>query len=999
MKNDICQGLNKEQELAVTTTDGPVLIVAGAGTGKTMVITRKLAHLMVSELAKPEQVLALTFTEKAAQEMEERVDKLLPYGYVDLWVSTFHSFAERILKDHALDLGLPNDFKIFTPVDSWLLMRQNFDKFDLDYWRPKGNPTKFIRAMVDHFARAKDESLWPEDYLKYAEKIKLDTDSLEYLKVDHELSKKEKKQIEKQEIAKINELANAYHVYQGLLLENSALDFGDLINYCPKLFNERPLILAKFRDQFKYILVDEFQDTNWAQYELIKLLSAPRNNLTVVGDDDQSIYKFRGASLSNILQFKRDFPDSEEVVLIDNYRSRQNILDVSYEFIQQNNPNRLEAQLKNKNLKKKVSKRLKSQIAGQGMIEHLHFKNIEKEIEGVVQKIVGLKGSDPELSWNDFAILVRSNNAATPFCNFLQRHEIPYQFLALKGLYTRPVVRDVLSFFKLLDNYHEGPALFRILSLPMWQIPECDLVEMNMEAYQNSCSLWDVARRIQAFKKVEPKTAATVDRIVNLIEHGSKIAREKTTGQVFKQFLEESGYLHWLDHLSELEKNQKISWLEQFWQRIKKFETDHEESRLKEFMDELNFEIEAGEEGSLKFEPEEGPEMIQILTIHGAKGLEFKYAFIVNMVDRRFPTMERSEAIRIPDALVKEILTTGDAHLEEERRLFYVAITRAKDGVFFTSADDYGGMREKKLSQFLLELGYTKPGGQNGKDQAKLPIFEKPLKVEPSKPIKYSFPTKFSFTRLAAFRSCPLQYKYAHVLKIPVFGSPNKSYGQSMHNTLERFFKEWLTQRTKSQSDLFGAKTDKEKENSRPTLDNLLSIYEEEWIPMWYDTEMIMKKRKLDGKKALADYYKMLEKSWPNVLSVEQPFNIKVGEYVLFGYIDRVDELENGNLVITDYKTGKAHEELSAEDKEQLLIYQMAMEDPRLFGKKVEKLVYYYLGDDYASEFLGKEKDIEKLEKSLLKRIEQIKETDFPPKPSMLCKYCDFAEICDYKKT
>lgn len=997
MEQAICQDLNEEQRLAVQTTEGPVLIVAGAGTGKTTVITRKLAYLMASEKAKSDEILALTFTEKAAQEMEERVDRLLPYGYLDLWVSTFHSFAERILKDHALEIGLPNNFKVLTPVDSWLMLRQNFDKFDLDYWRPKGNPTKYIRALIDHFARAKDEGLWPEDYLEFAEKLKLDTDSLEFLKVDHKVSKKEKKEMQKQEIVKINELANAYHIYQKLLLDNDCLDFGDLINYTLKLFKERPHILAKFRDKFKYILVDEFQDTNWAQYELIKLLAAPRNNLTVVGDDDQSIYKFRGASLSNILQFKDDYPDSKEIILVDNYRNCQNILDLAYEFIQQNNPNRLEAQLKNKNLESDITKRLNAQVPGEGIIEHLHFKNLDDEVQGVVSKIVELKAANQHLLWNDFAVLVRSNDAAAPFCNFMSRHSLPYQFLALKGLYSKSVVLDILNFFKLLDNYHESPAFYRTLSLPHWQIPAEDIVEMNMEAKRTPSSLWQVAKNIQTLKAVKPQTVNTVQAIVSHVEKASKLARDKNIAQVFKYFLEQTGYLHWLDHLDEIDKNQKIGWLEQFWQRIKKFENDHEEALVKDFMDEIDFELEAGEEGSLRFEPEAGPEMIQIITIHSAKGLEFKYVFIVNMVDRRFPTIERAEAIPIPDALVKEILTQGDAHLEEERRLFYVAMTRAKQGVFFASASDYGGQREKKISRFLSELGYGK-GAAESTAQKKLPIYEKTVQIEQPKELVHVFPTRFSYTRLAAFRTCPLQYKYAHVLHVPVFGKANFSFGQSLHNTMEKFFRQWLTEREKEQADLFGGGSKKKKGAGLPPLEDLLKIYEAEWISYWYENERKMNERKSDGRKSLTKLWHELEKDPPNVTAVEQAFNVKLGDYVLFGRIDRIDQLPNGNIVIVDYKSGKPKSELSADDKEQLLIYQMAMQQPQLFNKKVEKLIYYYFEGNQTCEFVGNDKDLEKLSSSILDRIESIKESDFSPRPSQLCKNCDFREICDYRK-
>ena len=252
---DILEGLNQEQQEAVSHDQGPLLIIAGAGTGKTTVITRRVAWLIDQALARPDEILALTFTEKSAGEVEERVDKLLPYGYVDLWISTFHSFCERILQSHALDIGLPNQFKVFDQTGQWLLVRKNLDKFSLNYYRPLGNPTKFIHALLEHFSRCKDEEVYPEDYLKHAEELILNSDSAEFIRSNTNLSKKEIKEALTAEVKRTEEIADAYHAYQQLLLDNDALDFGDLINYCLKLLRERPLILGKYRQQFKYILV------------------------------------------------------------------------------------------------------------------------------------------------------------------------------------------------------------------------------------------------------------------------------------------------------------------------------------------------------------------------------------------------------------------------------------------------------------------------------------------------------------------------------------------------------------------------------------------------------------------------------------------------------------------------------------------------------------------------------------------------------------------------
>ena len=366
--------LNKKQKEAVLYNKGPLLIIAGAGTGKTTVITRRIAYLIEKELAKPEEILAVTFTDKTTGEMEDRVDKFLPVGCIDLWISTFHSFCEKILKERALDIGLSADFKLLDQTAAWLLLRQNLDKFPLSYYKPLGNPTKFIHALISHFSRCKDQGIYPEDYLRYSETLKTNLTDLP----------------ESGETERIKELASAYHIYQKLLLKNNLLDFGDLITYCLKLFKKRPVILEEYQKKFKYILVDEFQDTNWIQYELVKMLAVPRNNLTVTADDDQSIYKFRGASYNNIFQFRKDFSKVKEISLIKNYRSAQNILDISYKFIRANNPNRLE-------YVSGLNKKLEAVREKQGIIEHLHFRSLEEESLGVANKIIEILKKDKEI--------------------------------------------------------------------------------------------------------------------------------------------------------------------------------------------------------------------------------------------------------------------------------------------------------------------------------------------------------------------------------------------------------------------------------------------------------------------------------------------------------------------------------------------------------------------------------------------------------------------------
>ena len=316
--------LNEAQREAVTHAGGPLLIVAGAGTGKTTVLTKRYAHLLANGLT-TDHILALTFTEKASTEMEDRILGLLPVGTYDFWISTFDGFCERILEAHGLEIGLPNDPRILTPSDAWLMLRRRLHELPLHFYKPLGNPTKFLRAILQHISRAKDEGVTWQDYAAYVQRVEERPDDVGGM----------------DEVLRLKELARVYEAYQKMMWDEGAIDFGDLILETLRLLRERPAILKKYQAQFQEVMVDEFQDTNGAQYDLIKLLVGERRHLTVVGDDDQAIYKFRGASLANIMQFREDYSEAKTVALIQNYRSRKEILDIAYRSIEHNNPHRL----------------------------------------------------------------------------------------------------------------------------------------------------------------------------------------------------------------------------------------------------------------------------------------------------------------------------------------------------------------------------------------------------------------------------------------------------------------------------------------------------------------------------------------------------------------------------------------------------------------------------------------------------------------------------------
>lgn len=975
--------LNEAQKKAVTHDAGPVILIAGAGTGKTTVISQRIAYLIEQKKAKPEEILAVTFTEKAAGEMLERVDTLLPLGYADLWINTFHGFCEKVLKEHALDIGVPNDFRVLDKTSAWLLVRENLEKFDLDYYRPLGNPTKFIHALLSHFSRCKDEVIYPEDYLEYADNLQLDQD----LAMDQEEIA--------QEALRIKEIANAYHTYQQILLDSNALDFGDLINYTLRLFKKRPLVLKRFRQQFKYILVDEFQDTNWAQYELIKILAEPKNNLMVVGDDDQAIYKFRGAAIANILSFQKDYSKNKEqpltqIFLTDNYRSGQKILDVAYDFIQLNNPDRLEYQLK-KSKKKSgsiLNKKLLSHSEIPGEVQVLAFADSAAEIEGIANKIVALKKSDPKLLWSDFAILVRANDAASGFVSFMRKVGLPHQFMASRGLYNQDIVLDIIAYLKLLDNYHESSALFRILSLPLFSLESRSIVNLSHLASKKAWSLYAALQNYRLHLDLPVNDQRTIEKFISSLNQHSQLTKNKPVSQVIYAWLEDSGYLQ----LLTLEQNQynqeQLGFLNQFYRKIKTWEEQHiGNASVREFLTQLNWELDSGEQGALEMAEDAGPDAIRIMTVHGAKGLEFKYVFVTNLVQLRFPSNERRDPIELPEAFIKEQLPQGDAHLQEERRLFYVALTRAKQAVFLTWAKDYGGSRQKKPSRFLEEINLpseviTSPATINEVEI---------VKAVPQT-LKYEKPKAFSFSQLKAYETCPRQYFYSYVVKIPVKGSPQFSFGKTMHNTLQHFYQQIMDGKKAQQGDLFKTKA----EFKVPSLKDLLKIYESEWLDDWYNSAQEKEKYRQLGSDILKEYYQKNGPHFSVPLFLEKGFNIKVDNFTVRGFIDRVDVVDNAWEVI-DYKTGKAKDaNITFDDKKQLLIYQLAAEE--VWQTQVKALTFYYLNNNTPVSFVGTDKEKIKVKEWMLDIIGRIMTDDFTALPGHACQFCDYKQICPYVK-
>ena len=958
--------LNKEQIEAIKFGNGPLLIIAGAGTGKTTVITERIKYLILSGKAKADQILALTFTEKAAREMEERVDVAMPYGYTQMWIMTFHSFCDQILRREALHIGLDPRYKLMTEADAIQLLRTNLFKLDLNYFRPLGNPTKFLSGMLQHFSRLQDEDVSPSDYIAW---------------VNSKIQEPNSKQTEEQkiELQKWQELARAYREYDEIKVKNSFLDFGDLIVKTLKLFRDRPNILSEYQKQFKYILVDEFQDTNFAQNELVKLLVGKDGNVTTVLDDDQSIYRFRGAAVSNALYFRKSYPKTKVISLVKNYRSTQEILDRAHDLIQFNNPDRLE-------VIEKISKRLISQVAKNGsLIEFIHADRVENEADLIAKEIKKI-GAEEHYRWLDFAILVRANNHSEPIMRALSRHGIPYQFLGPGRLFKQPEIVDLISYLKVLYNFEDSVAFYKVLSNEYFDINPRDVAAMGNYARKHNLSLFETTEKIDDVLVMDD-TKGKVKKLLEIIKKHFGLIKKETAGQILYYYLEDTGLMQKLLSPETVTAEGRAKNISKFFDKLKSYEVDHEDATIPAVVDWLDLSMELGESPLAADTNWTEVDAVNILTAHSAKGLEFPVVFLVNLVAQRFPTTERREQIPIPESLIKEVLPVGDYHLEEERRLFYVGMTRAKEKLYLTAADYYGeGKREKKLSPFIFEaLGDKIISAEKTvvkSDQLSFldySVSNVPDIDSDTQPLQIDY---LSYSQIETFNVCPLHYKLKYIYKVPTPPSASASFGTSIHLTLKNFFEQVAS----------GAK---------PSDKLLYKLLEDYWVGEGYATKKHERDFFEKGKLYLSGFLRegFNPKNLP--VALEQPFTVPIGKDLkIGGKIDRVDYLGDGKIEIIDYKTGATIPTQREVDKNlQLSFYALAASKIQMepFGKKPDqiKLSLYFLDTQEKISTIKSVKDLEKATEEIFKVRDEIEKSDFKCSGHMFCQMgCEYSLFC-----
>ncbi len=629
-------GLNPDQFRAVTHGEGPLLIVAGAGTGKTQVITRRIAWLIATRRARPSEILALTFTDKAAEEMALRVDQLVPYGYTDTAISTFHAFGDGLIREFALELGLPPDVRVLSRAEVVIFLQEHLFEFELDQYRPLGNPTRFLAALAALFSRCKDEDIAPGAYLAFAEGLA--TEAAAAVEAGREDAEALTEAARRQ-----HELARAYARYQDLLAASGFIDFGDQVALALRLVRESAEARERIQARFRYILVDEFQDTNRAQAELVGLLAERHRNVTVVGDDDQAIYAFRGAAIDNILDFQARYRGARTVVLRRNYRSHAPVLDAAYRLVRFNDPDRLE-------VRTGISKRLRAErvTADPVPVRVEAFASASEEADWVAAEIGRriANGAPPR----DHAVLVRANYNADPILRSLNMAGIPWRFSGTSGLYARPEVRLLMSFLRAVADLSSSVDVYALAASELYALGGEDLTAIVTTARRRNRSVWDVLEELDrqpGILRIAPDSRASVTRLVADLRAYSALAHERPAGEVLYAFLRGTGLLARLAGTDSVAAEEALQNIARFFEIVRAQSALLSDDRAVFVARHLQTLIEAGDDpATAELDPDANA--VAVLTVHKAKGLEFPVVFLPGLVAGSVPAPWSRRAARAP---------------------------------------------------------------------------------------------------------------------------------------------------------------------------------------------------------------------------------------------------------------------------------------------------------------------------------------------------------------
>ncbi|HEX9549727.1 MAG TPA: ATP-dependent DNA helicase [Candidatus Limnocylindrales bacterium] len=1028
-------GLNSEQRRAVTHGEGPLLVVAGPGTGKTEVITRRIAWLIATRRALPSEILALTFTDKAATEMQTRVDQLVPYGYADTSISTFHAFGDRLIREFALEVGRAPDARVLTRAETIVFLRERLFELGLDEYLPLGDPTRFLGALATLFARARDEDVSPARFADHAAGLAAAAAAAEVAlagtkgagaadgaaTADDAGAADDDAVAEMRETAlRRTELARAYERYTTLLAERGLIDFGDQVALALRLVRESAAIRSTVQARYRYVLVDEFQDTNRAQSALVRIVGEHHRNVTVVGDDDQSIYRFRGAAISNILEFRERHRGARTVVLRRNYRSTAPILDAAHRLVRFNDPDRLESRVG-------ISKHLRPErtVPSAAPVRHHAFASGAEEADWIAAEL--RRRLDAGARPRDHAILVRANADADPILRSLNLGGVPWRFSGTSGLYGRDEVRVLLAFLRAIADPASSTDVYALAASPVYAIGGDDLSAIMGSARRRHQTAWEVLEEVDAQPQVlrlSDDGRVRVARFVGDLRRFRDLGHRRPAGETLYAFLRDSGWLAALASGRSAASDEALANVARFFEIVRGESTLLADDRAIFLARHLETLINAGDDPA-SAEPDPDLDAVAVLTVHKAKGLEFPVVIIPGLVAGRFPGTSRRDPLALPEELAGSGTTEGDPHLQEERRLFYVAMTRARDELVLTHAADYGGARARRVSPFVLEaLDLPLSAGAPGAGALGTPVTDRlaamaPSPAEPvvrdSGPIEG--PLFLSHSSIDAYLTCPKRYQYSHVLRVPTAPHHSLVYGSALHQAVQEFHRAEGRGRILPEAELIGA-------------------FEAAWTNEGFVSREHEQARLEAGRDALRRFRTARQE--PGTVApawVERDFSFSLGGDRIRGRFDRVDIVAIGDraaddvdvaaalaeasrsgagaradvvepslgllgreeVTITDYKSSDVRDPVKARqrarDSLQLQIYAMAYE--AMTGRLPDAVQLHFLDSGLVGRATPDAGRLERARAQMASAAAGIRARDYTPTPtSMACTYCPFRDIC-----
>ena len=992
--------LNPEQKRAVEHGEGPLLIMAGPGSGKTRVITARMVYLLQNVPGlEPRNILAVTFTDKAAAEMKERVRRALGDPPELPHLSTFHALCYEVLCQRHFDRIL------LDKVDLWIFLRRRMEQLEIEIYRKLVEPGAFLHDLNDFFSRCQDELIEPDQFEDFVRQLERDFEERA-----RAMDPAEQK-LEGEELQKKQELARVFRRSRELIERAGCSSLGSLISEAVHLFEREPELRARYREQFHYILVDEFQDTNFGQVELLRHLVAPPHNITAVGDDDQAIYRFRGAAHGAFEMFGRAFPGHQRVYLNRNYRSTRRILRVADVVIAKND--------RGENKPRLVTE------AEEGcpvfLVESPDYLSEAVWVADEVGRLPPKEG----IPLGDIAVLYRAHAHRDLLVDEFLRRRIPFAIRGLSIL-TTVVARNLLAYLSLIYSPHDNISLTRVLLAPCWEFPEELAVKLRRHAGRVRCSLYDALRSWEQTSLSEELQRTRWNELKKLRHELQGASRHQRVTTLFDRLLTSL-------NVGVVANPRDLAYIDAFRKFLETWEKDPEKLRLlmrrdeaapetkedtaegepqdrlvtlREFMEFLPQYLEAGGQ----IEPVAGPnasQAVQMMTVHAAKGLEFPVVFLLSVAPRRFPVNDRKPVIALPDPLRRGPEPPSNIHTQEERRLFFVALTRARQRLYVSSVTKPG----KKPSKFVDDLVsnpvaraqdiqtiQVAPVNPDMVPAASLPppeapssgaaqdnVFASPASLfyvfPPVAPWAAQVPAlapgeklRLSATAIEAYQDCPLKFKFSHFLKVPTGPQAALTFGNIMHQCVRYYFE---LRRT-----------------SMPSFDAVQEFFEGAWKDVGFEDayqERAYRKAGLEQLCAFVERHNALPVPATEI-RMEEDFACDLGDVTLEGRIDLVRPLDDRGVELVDYKTGRPRSQKDADESLQLSVYALAARESLKLDPA--RLTFYNLTSNEPVSTARTPRDLENMKQEILAVAGQIRQKLFPAQPGFVCRYCNYRMIC-----